>query len=74
MTDRRRDERMTAHCPACEVAAALREHVDQTAAEWSQRRGALNFARIIAERACPDYVPAAAPEPHPTHDEPQEGA
>lgn len=53
---------MTAHCPACEVAAALREHVDQTAAEWSQRRGALNFARIIAERACPDYKPPATTE------------
>ena len=53
---------MTAHCPACEVAAALREHTDQTAAEWSQRRGALNFARIIAERACPDYKPPATTE------------
>ena len=65
---------MSDHCPACRLARELREHTDQTAAEWSQRRGALNFARIIAERACPAYVPAAAPEPHPTHDEPQEGA
>ena len=65
---------MSDHCPACRLARELRERTDQTAAECSQRRGALNFARILAERACPAYVPAAAPEPHPTHDEPQEGA
>ena len=49
---------MSDHCPACRVARELREHVDQTAAEWSIRRGALKFARILAERACPDYEPA----------------
>lgn len=49
---------MTDHCPACRVARELREHVDKTAPEWSVRRGALNFARVIAMRACSDYKPA----------------
>lgn len=48
---------MTDHCPACRITRELREHIDSTAPEWSVRRGALNFARILAERACPDYHP-----------------
>lgn len=54
---------MTDHCPACRVRRELTEHRDQTAAEWSQRRAALNFARIVAGRACPDYAPHPHPEP-----------
>lgn len=48
---------MSDHCPACRVARELREHSDQAHPEWSVRRGTLNFARILAERACPDYRP-----------------
>lgn len=48
---------MSDHCPACRVARELREHIDQSDATWSIRRGALNFARILAERACPEYDP-----------------
>lgn len=47
---------MTDHCPACRIARELTEHRDATAADWSQRRGTLNFARVIAMRACPAYV------------------
>lgn len=49
---------MSDHCPACQVVRELTEHRDGTAAEWSVRRGTLNFARVIAVRACPDYRPA----------------
>lgn len=48
---------MTDHCPACRVVRELGEHRDATAGEWSQRRAVLNFARVIAERACPEYRP-----------------
>ena len=51
------------HCPACRIARELREHRDNTAAEWSVRRGALNFARVLAERACPDWQPEPTEEP-----------
>lgn len=49
---------MSDHCPACRVARELGEHRDSTAADWSIRRATLNFARIIATRACPEYAPA----------------
>lgn len=49
---------MTDHCPACTVARILLHHRDQVAQTWDQRRVTLNFARIVAERACPEYVPA----------------
>lgn len=48
------------HCPACQVAIELRQHRDATAPGWSIRRGTLNFAIIIAERACSAYTPAGA--------------
>lgn len=48
---------MTDHCPACRIARELTEHRDKTAAGWSHRRGTLNFARVIAARACPEYEP-----------------
>lgn len=47
---------MSDHCPACRVARELREHIDHTSVAFP-RRGAFNFARILAERACPDYKP-----------------
>jgi hypothetical protein len=50
---------MSDHCPACRVARELTEHRDAAAADWSVRRATLNFARIIAERACPDWKPAS---------------
>lgn len=46
---------MTDHCPACRVARELTEHRDNYAAGWSDRRAMLNFAAIIARRACPEY-------------------
>lgn len=46
------------HCPACRVARELAEHRDSTAGAWSLRRGVLNFAIVIARRACPAYEPA----------------
>lgn len=45
------------HCPACSVVADLVEHRNKTAAEWSVRRGTLNFAIVVAMRSCPDYIP-----------------
>lgn len=53
---------MSDHCPVCQVARELTEHRDATADEWSTRRGVLNFARIIATRACPAYVPPTTEE------------
>lgn len=50
---------MTDHCPACTVARELRGHRDATAVEWSCRRAMLNFAAIVADRACVGYVPAS---------------
>ena len=52
------------HCPACRIARELREHRDNTAAEWSVRRGTLNFARVLAERVCPDWRPEATAHRH----------
>lgn len=49
---------MVDHCPACRVARELAEHRDATAGGWSIRRGALSFAVIVAQRACPAYEPA----------------
>lgn len=48
---------MSDHCPACQVARELTEHRDACAEQWSTRRGVLNFARVIAVRACPEYAP-----------------
>ena len=50
---------MTDHCPACQIVRELTDHRDATATatEWSARRAALNFALVIAARACPQYVP-----------------
>lgn len=45
------------HCPACRIRRELTVHRDTTAPDWSPRRGALNFARVLAARACPDYQP-----------------
>lgn len=49
------------HCPACEIARELTKHRDATATDWSFRRGTLNFAIVVARRACPEYVPTAEP-------------
>lgn len=46
------------HCPACRVARELTEHRDASANEWSIRRATLNFARIVATQACPDWQAA----------------
>lgn len=46
------------HCPACQVARELAQHRDDKAPGWSIRRGALNFAVLVAQRACPAYEPA----------------
>jgi hypothetical protein len=46
-------------CPACQVVAELTTHRDATAGGWSVRRSTLNFAIVIAQRACPSYVVAA---------------
>lgn len=43
------------HCPACAVAVELAMHRDLTAGGWSVRRATLNFAIVIARRACPSY-------------------
>lgn len=48
---------MADHCPACRVHRELTEHRDATASAWSPRRAALNFARVLAARACPAYLP-----------------
>lgn len=48
---------MTYHCPACAIAAELRKHRDQSAPTWDVRRATLNFALVVAETHCPDYVP-----------------
>jgi hypothetical protein len=48
------------HCPACTIAADLTKHRDATATDWSFRRGTLNFAIVVARRACPAYVPIEA--------------
>ena len=50
------------HCPACRVARELAEHRDATAAEWSVRRATLNFAYVLAARACPSWEPARREE------------
>lgn len=47
------------HCPACRVVRELAEHRDQTADGWSVRRATLNFAIIIARRACPAFEVSA---------------
>ena len=46
------------HCPACRIARELTEHRDTTAGDWTMRRGTLNFAIVIARRACPLGGPA----------------
>lgn len=51
---------MSCHCPACRVARELADHRDGSAAEWSIRRATLNFAVIVARRACPEYEPVRA--------------
>lgn len=53
------------HCPACQVVADLAEHRDATAADWSARRGALNFAIVLARRACPAYARTSTTETTP---------
>lgn len=53
---------MSDHCPACTVAREIREHIAATDVQHP-RRSAFNFARIIAERACPEYLPAVTEEP-----------
>jgi hypothetical protein len=50
------------HCPACLVAVELAEHRDRTAGAWSIRRATLNFAIVVARRACPSYAPASTGE------------
>lgn len=50
------------HCPACQVVADLTAHRDATAGGWSIRRATLNFAVVIAERACPGYRPPGREE------------
>lgn len=47
---------MSDHCPACRVARELTEHVTESGTPHP-KRGAFNFARILAERACPEYQP-----------------
>ena len=49
-----------AHCPACQVAVELTEHRDATAGGWSVRRATLNFALVIARRACTSYEPVTS--------------
>lgn len=45
-----------ASCPACATAADLEAHRDATTGDgWSIRRGALNFAVLVARRNCPSY-------------------
>lgn len=46
---------MTDHCPACRIRRELHEHRDTTYADWSKARVVLNFAAVLATRACPDY-------------------
>ena len=53
---------MNDHCPACRIARELTEHRDTSAAEWGLRRGVLNFARVLAVRACPEYRPTMTEE------------
>ena len=53
---------MTDHCPACAIARELSAHRDMAATDWTPRRAVLNFAVIIARRACPAYVPATTEE------------
>lgn len=53
---------MSDHCPACRVLRELTEHRDTAAPDWSPRRGVLNFARVVAARACPDYQPTTTEE------------
>lgn len=53
-------DQVAVHCPACRVVAELTEHRDLTAGGWSVRRATLNFALVIARRACPAYEPAAS--------------
>jgi hypothetical protein len=50
------------HCPACRIVVELEEHRDATAGGWSIRRATLNFAIVVARRACPAYVGAPAAE------------
>lgn len=52
------------HCPACDIAAQLEAHRDTYTNGWSQRRGTLNFAALIARRACPEYQPDSTEENH----------
>lgn len=44
-----------AECPACRIVNTLAKHRDTTAADWSLRRGTLNFAILIAQRECPAH-------------------
>lgn len=53
---------MSDHCPACRVARELAEHRDATASEWSVRRATLNFAHVLATRACPAWEPSKVRE------------
>jgi hypothetical protein len=63
---------MTDHCPACRVVRELLEHRDSSAGVWSLRRGVLNFAIVVARRACPAYE--AQTVPGTTHTDASEGA
>jgi hypothetical protein len=47
-------------CAACRIAATLTEHRDACAADWSHRRGTLNFAILIAQQECPEHKRAWA--------------
>lgn len=49
------------HCPACATAEELARHRDTTTNEWTIRRGALNFAVIVARTHCPNYTSVTEP-------------
>lgn len=49
---------MTHTCPACRLVADLTAHRDNHHPTWGPRRATLNFALVLAARACPLYQPA----------------
>ena len=53
---------MSDHCPACRVHRELTEHLATITPGWTAKRAALNFAAILARRACPNYEPAVTTE------------
>ena len=54
---------MTAHdpatCAACTIRADLHAHRDATYPTWGTERGVLNYAAVIAGRACPEWRPSS---------------